>query len=1014
MKRLWNPTDLELQWTLSTNERQLALAQTRPSNQLGFALLLKWFESEGRFPRMQSEIPASPIAFVAKQLGLSSEVLDDYDWDGRSIKRHRVQIRQELGFREFLDADEQTLATWLLENYLSLAGRSLAAVRGLVYERLRVQQIEPPGFQRLDRLVRSCLRQGEEAFSERINSELSPEIRQRLDQLLEIQTEELEENEEIGERQGQKEERSISALQHLRTSLGGPQLKTILAEINRLEMIRQLALPERLFEEIPLAVSERAKRRIATEELHEVRRHPDAIRYTLLAAFCWLRAQEIRDNLAELLCDIVHRIGSRSEKRALNALLRDIKRVHGKRRLLFRIAQVSLKSPEGRINEVIFPVAGQEKLQEIMEEYLAEGTYENQVQSVMKSSYTHHYRRVLPPLLEVLTFGSKNPRLLLALGLLNRYKDSNAIQYATSEIVPFEGIVPDDQREQVVTTAKNGAVRINRIAYELCVLQALRTGLRTREVWVEEAQRYGNPDKDLPKDFEQHRNDHYALLDLPLNVEDFLTAEKKALAEALAELNRTLPNNSRVRIQVGSGTTSPQNQNFASERKGRIIVSPLEAQTEPVHLDRLKVEISDRWGAISLLDILKETDLRIGFTNLLKSATSLEKLDRKTIQRRLLLCLYGMGTNTGLKRVTAGNWEENYRDLLYLRRRYLSRDGLREAIAQVVNAIFEARNPDLWGEATTACASDSKKFAAWDQNLLTEWHVRYRGPGIMVYWHVEKKAACIYSQLKSCSSSEVAAMIEGILRHCTQMTVEKNYVDSHGQSEIAFAFCRLLGNIELLPRLKAISRARLYRPDPDSDYPNLSPVMSRSIRWDLIRDHYDELVKYATALKRGTVDPETFLRRFTREGAQPPAYQALAELGKVRKTIFLCRYLASEALRREIQEGLNVVENWNSTNGFIFFGRGGEVSSNRRDDQEQSLLCLHLLQVSLVYINTLMVQQMLRTDRWQNRLNAEDLRALTPLFFGHVTPYGTFEIDLDTRLPLEDGSTEGVFSIEFK
>jgi TnpA family transposase len=96
-----------------------------------------------------------------------------------------------------------------------------------------------------------------------------------------------------------------------------------------------------------------------------------------------------------------------------------------------------------------------------------------------------------------------------------------------------------------------------------------------------------------------------------------------------------------------------------------------------------------------------------------------------------------------------------------------------------------------------------------------------------------------------------------------------------------------------------------------------------------------------------------------------------------------------------------VIENWNSANGFIFFGRGGEVSSNRRDDQELSLLCLHLLQVSLVYINTLMVQQVLKADRWQNRLNAEDLRALTPLFYGHVTPYGTFDIDLNTRLSLE-------------
>ena len=73
-----------------------------------------------------------------------------------------------------------------------------------------------------------------------------------------------------------------------------------------------------------------------------------------------------------------------------------------------------------------------------------------------------------------------------------------------------------------------------------------------------------------------------------------------------------------------------------------------------------------------------------------------------------------------------------------------------------------------------------------------------------VYWHVETHAVCIYSQLKSFSNSEVAAMIEGLLRHDTERRVEKNCVDSHGQSEVGFAFCHLLGTVRLMPRLKRI------------------------------------------------------------------------------------------------------------------------------------------------------------------------------------------------------------------
>jgi Tn3 transposase DDE domain len=125
------------------------------------------------------------------------------------------------------------------------------------------------------------------------------------------------------------------------------------------------------------------------------------------------------------------------------------------------------------------------------------------------------------------------------------------------------------------------------------------------------------------------------------------------------------------------------------------------------------------------------------------------------------------------------------------------------------------------------------------------------------------------------------------------------------------------------------------------------------------------------------------------------------------KTIFLCRYLQSEALRREVNEGLNVIENWNSANGFIFFGKGGEFGSNRHEDQEVSMLALHLLQISLVYVNTLMIQRVLSEPSWSKKLTAEDLRALTPLIYGHVNPYGIFRLDMDTRLsidPAEDVS----------
>ncbi len=150
-----------------------------------------------------------------------------------------------------------------------------------------------------------------------------------------------------------------------------------------------------------------------------------------------------------------------------------------------------------------------------------------------------------------------------------------------------------------------------------------------------------------------------------------------------------------------------------------------------------------------------------------------------------------------------------------LRHLFVNRANMRAALVKLVHATFAARDEMWWGTGT-ACASDSRKFGSWSSNLMTEWHQRYRGPGVMIYWHVERKSVCIYSQLKSCSASEVASMIEGVLRHCTDMDVDRQYTDTHGASIVGFAFAYML-DFKLMPRLKNIGSARLYRPTAGED-----------------------------------------------------------------------------------------------------------------------------------------------------------------------------------------------------
>ena len=229
-------------------------------------------------------------------------------------------------------------------------------------------------------------------------------------------------------------------------------------------------------------------------------------------------------------------------------------------------------------------------------------------------------------------------------------------------------------------------------------------------------------------------------------------------------------------------------------------------------------------------------------------------------------------------------------------------------------------------------------------------------------------------------------MIEGAIRHGTTMKVEGNYVDTHGQSEIGFAITRLLG-FDLLPRIKQINKIRLYRPvkgQPDA-YPQLTPALTRPIRWDLIEQNYDQMIKYATAIRQGTASTEAILRRFTRS-ASHPTYQAMLEVGRAQRTIFVARFLRSRELQREITEGLNIVEAFNGANSVIYYGKGGEIGSNRQDEQEMTALCLRILQAALVYVNTLMLQDVLAEDAWADMLTTEDRRRSHPTFLAARAP----------------------------
>ena len=201
--------------------------------------------------------------------------------------------------------------------------------------------------------------------------------------------------------------------------------------------------------------------------------------------------------------------------------------------------------------------------------------------------------------------------------------------------------------------------RINRIGYEVCVLSALREQVRCKEVWVQ-GPNAPESGQGSPTRFRATPRGVLCRPGAAWEAQTFVATVQTKLKTALAALDTDVPHNPKVKI-----LTSKKGQ-------GRIVLSPSAPLPVSPHLDDLKVALVRRWPMTNLLDILKETELRVGFTEVFRTVGVREVLSPEVLQRRLLLVLYGLGTNAGLKRVSSGGGADSYDEVLYARRKYIT------------------------------------------------------------------------------------------------------------------------------------------------------------------------------------------------------------------------------------------------------------------------------------------------------------------------------------------------------
>lgn len=952
---------LLVEFQLEPQDETLLDTARDSSNRLGLALLLLGARYLGYFPSREM-LSDEFVARVAGVCEVRPCVFQEYAWEGRLHRLHRSLVRSHLGIRPSTRKDREELTAWLVSRCFEVR---LDRLVDDAAEWMRERRLEVAPLESLRTWARGAHRQFEEAFDQQVVSRLTSESRRDIKGLL---------------RQAKD---GMCPFDQLRAPAGRPNQSTLVVLVRRLQIITGLRLdPNRLFQGVAPRVLTVFEEMAQGAEPWRLRRYSEQRTLARAAVALCAMQRKLTDDIVLVFLSVHSRNWKKARAKTDRTRTTDKQQ---KEFLLEILKEVRKLGREGSIGQ-LFDELGEERFDEV---YLMATSSNAGLAMERAREACDRYRRVarkhLHRALSVLEFETGNPadqELLEGLRVVMDHHDRKAEYYPHGLDVPQSFVT--GRWTRLVQEQTSEALRIRRLPYETCVLSKLDEALRSKRVWVRHAHRFRNPEQDLPQDWPAIRQEHFAAYSQPSDGTSFVRQVREEMEAELLELGAYLRTQDRgVDIVQGKEATWK--------------VPAIVARPERPILTTIKDRVGRLLGGpLNLSDALLEAHRQIDLTRFIRSSGQREVIAPEDRAQRLLVSVFGLGTNLGIKRIHgAASPACSYRELLYFTRRYLSLRGLDEANIALTNRILEVRDPDIWPDGMKV-ASDGKHLAAWSGNTVNEYNPHYAKYGVMAYWHIETNSLCVHVDLKNISRSEVTSMLKGIVRHDTEMAVASNAVDSLGQSELGFAVCRMLG-VELRPRLKRIKHQKLYLPDAAflGEVPELEPMVRRGIRWDQVEEQYDAMSRVVAGIARGTGPVESILRRYNRYNASHPTYKGFRELGKALKTVFLCRYLRDKALRSDIHDALNVAENWNSVVDFVFYGRQSRMSTNDPEQMRKALGSLRLLQNSLVLVNTQLVQRVLREDGLIKHMTEEDHRALTPLFTHHVNACGRFNMSLE-------------------
>ncbi len=937
-------------------------------NRLGFALQLTTVRFLGTFLEDPVAVPSAVLQTLIRQLGVGNlDRLHDYR-TGDQRWKHTAEIRERYGFRDWTDP----IIGFRLSRWLYALCWTGTEQSGVLFDRattwMLAHKVILPGATSLERFVARLRSRVESRLWKLLVRDVTDQQKNRLEDLLKVSP-----------------EGRSSWLDKLRTGpvrVSGPAL---VRTIRRLQTVRDLGI-ELPKTGIPSSRLAALARFAGTARVTAISRLPGVRRLATLVAFIHCLEATAQDDVIEVLDMLLHEFFNDAVKADKKARLRGIKDLDRSATLLASALKIvlDLKIEDSALRRRLFAKTPHKVLTEAVARVEALVRPPDDVYFSELAARYRSIRTFLPTLLQHIRFDA-NPAGKAVVAGFEWLKMQEKKRAKLSPEVPRDIVTRPWERH---VFREDGS--IDPQAYMFCVLDGLRKALRRRDVFVSPSWRYGDPRVGLLTGAEWETTRPIICRSLGLSPES-----TPALAALSAELDRTyravserLASNPAVRFETVGG-------------KKEMVLSPLDKLEETESLSALRKAVSSRLPEVDLPEILLEISARTGFTD---AFTHLTERTAKAQDLATSLCavLLAEACNTGPEPLIRRDVQALRRErLAWVDQNYLRDDTIILANAILVAAQNQVGLAHALGGGEVASA-DGMRFVVPVRTVHAGPNPKYFGFGRGVTWYNLMSDQC--SGLNGITVPgtlrDSLVLLAVVLEQQTELQPTKIMTDTGAYSDVVFGLFRLLG-YRFSPRLADIGGTRFWRIDPAADYGKLNVIARHRLSLRKIEKNWDDLLRLAGSLKLGRV-PATGIMRTLQVGDRPTQLaQAVAELGRIEKTLHTLNYIDDESRRRAILLQLNRTEGRHALARDIFHGKRGELRQRYREGQEDQLGALGLVVNIIVLWNTIYMDAALaQLKREGYPVLDEDVARLSPFVHEHINLLGRYSFavpDIVTR-----------------